>query len=200
MKKRTYLPLSLFVAFATLAAKAPPYPSFTADVEMTAHTTTQTGKVTFAKGKMRSEMSMGSGEQLTSIVDYGGSKVYLLMPPPRGCLEQPVQFSRNDPFVATIANAEEEVLGEEEIDGHPTKKVRVKSNYGGEPHTSLLWKAQDLKGLPIRVEAEDGSFKMTYKNVKLGEPDAKLLTPPADCKPNPFGQTKEPKEKGAKKK
>jgi hypothetical protein len=44
-----------------------------------------------------------------------------------------------------------------------------------------------LKDLPIRIAAEDGSFEMNYKNVVLGEPDAKLLTPPADCKANPFG-------------
>ena len=198
--KRTHLAILVFASSASLAfAAPPPFPSFTADMEMTARGATQTGKVAFGKGKMRTEMSMGKGQQMTSIVDYGASKIYVLLPPPMGCLEQPVKPNPNDPFVAMIENAKEEVLGEETIDGHPTKKIRVKSSYGGEQHTSLLWKAQDLKGLPLRVAAEDGSYTMNYKNVKLGDPDPKLLTPPADCKPNPFRPDPQHKKKDAPK-
>jgi hypothetical protein len=186
MMKRTIPALALTLTFSSFVdAGAPPFPPFTADVEMTARGTTQSGNVAFGNGRMRTEMSMGP-QKMTSIVDYDAAKVYVLMPQPMGCMEQPIQHDPNDPFVSMIDSAKEEALGEEEIDGHPTKKVRVTSTYGGETHKSLLWKAQDLKGLPVRVAAEDGSFTMNYKNVKLGEPDAKLVTPPADCKPNPF--------------
>ena len=187
---RLALPLCLSVTTLSFAAAGPPFPAFTADMEMKASGTTRNGKVAFANGKMRTEMPIGD-KTMTSIVDYGQSKVFILMPPPMGCMEQAIKKDRNDPFVALVENAKEEVLGEETIDGHPTKKVRVTSTADGTKHTSLLWKAQDLKGLPLRVAAEDGSFEMNYKNVKLGEPDKALLTPPADCKANPFGAAME---------
>lgn len=197
--KRILLALPLWLFSATLASAAgPPFPPFSADMEMKASGTTRSGKVAFANGKMRTEMAMGE-KSMTSIVDYGQSKIFILMPPPVGCMEQQIDKNRKDPFVAMVEDAKEEVLGEEMIEGHPTKKVRVTSTHDGAKHSSLLWKAQDLKGLPLRMAAEDGSFEMNYKNVKLGEPDAALLTPPADCKANPFGAAMEGMRKGAPK-
>jgi hypothetical protein len=180
------LALVLFLSTTALAADVPPYPAFTADTEMKAGGNTQTGKVAFGKGKMRMEMALGENTMVT-IFDYGASKMYSLLPPPMGCMEQAIEKDPKDPLYASMSTVEEESLGEETIDGHPTKKVRVTAEVEGESHSSLLWKAKDLKDLPIRIAAEDGSFEMNYKNVVLGEPDAKLLTPPADCKANPFG-------------
>lgn len=177
---------SLVLALEASAAGAPPFPAFQADTEMTAGGRTQKGKVAFGKGRMRMEMSLGENTMVT-LFDYGESKMYSLLPPPMGCMEQAIQKDAKDPLRASMGTVEEEVLGEETIDGHPTKKVRITADVEGETHTSLLWKATDLKDLPIRMAAEDGSFEMNYKNVVLGEPDAKLVTPPADCKSNPFG-------------
>lgn len=180
--------LALVLSFSTtvLAADVPPYPSFSADTEMTAGGNTQKGKVAFGKGKMRMEMALGENTMVT-IFDYGASKMYSILPSGMGCLEQKIEKDPKDPIYASMKSVKEEPLGEETIDGHPTKKVRVTADVEGESHSSLIWKAKDLKDLPIRVAAEDGSFEMNYKNVVLGDPDAKLLTPPGDCKENPLG-------------
>lgn len=46
-----------------------------------------------------------------------------------------------------------------------------------------LWRAEELEGFPIRIEAETGGRKITldYKNVSLNAPDPKLFAHPAKC-------------------
>jgi len=187
MKLTIALAIGLYVLSLTPAHAdgPPPYPSFTADTEMTAGGNTQEGKIAFGKGRMRMDMTIGD-KAVSSIFDYSAKKMYTLLPPPIGCMEQAIRADPKDPFAVAVGQAEEEAIGEETIDGHPTKKVRVTTTVDGKKHTSLVWKATDLKNLPVRVAAEDGSFEMNYKNIELGEPDAKRVTPPGDCKANPF--------------
>lgn len=179
----------LWSSGVALAAGVPPYPSFTADTELKAQGMTQLGRVAFAKGRMRSDTVAGE-HTMTSFADYETGKMFTLVPPLMGCLEDKIGADAEDPVTAMVGSVKEEALGDETIDGHPTKKVRASSTVEGVTVTSLIWKATDLKDLPIRIVAEDGSFELNYRNVKLGEPDAallSLLSPPKDCKPNPLG-------------
>jgi hypothetical protein len=95
------LALVLFLSTTALAADVPPYPAFTADTEMKAGGNTQTGKVAFGKGKMRMEMALGENTMVT-IFDYGASKMYSLLPPPMGCMEQAIEKDPKDPLYATV--------------------------------------------------------------------------------------------------
>lgn len=74
-------------------------------------------------------------------------------------------------------------LGNETIDGHACVKNKVTlSGKGTDKQEAIVWNASDLKDFPIRIQTrqtDGGSLVMTYANIKLEKPDAKLFEPPA---------------------
>ncbi len=50
---------------------------------------------------------------------------------------------------------------------------------------SKVWEAQDLNGIPVKIESQLPQFKMTaiYRNIVPGTQDQALFTPPAKCTP-----------------
>jgi hypothetical protein len=141
------------------------------------------GKVYVSKGRVRSE-AVTSAATIAVIVDPTTKKLSILMPPPVGCITQPLTDSvaLNTPLLPS-KNAKEEVVGSEMVAGHPTKKYRISTTIDGTTRVQYLWRATDLKGFPVQTADENGKIRSTFKNVKLGKPDAKLFAMPAACKP-----------------
>ncbi len=142
-----------------------------------------TAKVYVSGGRVRSETTVG-GQTMTTLLDRGARKMWLLMPAV-GCMEQPVPERAPDPLAVMPADAAEELVGSETIDGHPTQKYKLKVTVGGKTSEHYQWRATDLDGFPIRTAAVDGSYEQRFTKIELKTPDAKLFEKPTNCRPMP---------------
>jgi hypothetical protein len=143
-----------------------------------------TAKVYLSGGRVRSETTIG-GQTMTTIMDRGAKKMWVLMPAPVGCVEQPLGERSADPLGVMPKDATEELVGTETIDGHPTQKYKLSATLGGKTIEHYQWRATDLGGFPIRTAAVDGRYEQRFTNIELKTPDANLFAPPAGCKPMP---------------
>ncbi len=127
---------------------------------------------------------MTSAATIAVIVDPATKTLSILMPPPVGCITQPLTDSvaLSTPLLPS-KNAKQEVVGSETVAGHPTKKYKISTTIDGTTRVQYLWRATDLKGFPVQTADENGKIRSTFKNVKLGKPNAKLFAIPAACKP-----------------
>ena len=78
--------------------------------------------------------------------------------------------------------------GTEVVEGHPCKveKVVVTRMDGKTTVESKVWEAEDLKGVPVKIESQHpGGAHLTvvYRDIVLGTPDKALFTPPDKCTP-----------------
>jgi hypothetical protein len=75
--------------------------------------------------------------------------------------------------------------GEAELDGHHCHvESYVRTSEAGDSVRVKFWEADDLKGFPLKVEiTRPGGHvaTITYKDVKLGPPDAALFVHPKNC-------------------
>ena len=143
-----------------------------------------TAKVYVSHGRVRSETTIG-GQTMTTLIDRGAKKIWVLMPAPVGCIEQPLGEDAPNPLAVMPADATEELVGTETIDGHPTKKFKMRATVAGKTREHYQWRATDLNGFPIRTAAVDGSYEQRFTKVELKTPDAKLFETPSQCRPMP---------------
>lgn len=142
-----------------------------------------TAKVYVSGGRVRSETTVG-GQTMTTLLDRGAKKMWLVMPAV-GCVEQAVDERSADVLGTMPADATEELVGKETIDGHPTEKYKVRATVAGKTSEHYQWRAKDLDGFPIRTAAADGSYEQRFTKIDLKTPDAKLFEKPPNCKPMP---------------
>lgn len=74
----------------------------------------------------------------------------------------------------------------ETLDGHACKvqEYAVKAKEGGPPIMMTVWRADDLKGFPVKIAIKPATrrpFEITYTNVSVAPPDPKLFQLPALC-------------------
>jgi hypothetical protein len=87
--------------------------------------------------------------------------------------------------------------GTEVVDGHPCniEKVVV-TRPDGKTIESKVWEAQDLKGIPVKIESHIGEFTLSavYRDISLETQDQQLFTVPEKCTPfEQMGQVVEQK-------
>jgi hypothetical protein len=130
-------------------------------------------------GDMIKKMGM---DKMVSIVRPDKKMVFIAYPTLRAYAEQPLE--KAEATTAQDVKIDSTKLGAETIDGHPCVKNKVTvSAPGAEKQEAIVWNASDLKDFPIRIQTQQpngGSLTMTYSNIKLEKPDAKLFEPPAD--------------------
>jgi len=87
--------------------------------------------------------------------------------------------------------------GTETVEGHPCRIEDVTvTRLDGKKIESRVWRAQDLQGVPVKIESHVGEFTLTavYRDIKLGSPDPGLFTIPEKCTPfEKMGQVVEQK-------
>ena len=143
-----------------------------------------TAKIWVLDGRVRSDTTVG-GQSMTTLIDRSAKKMWVLMPAPVGCIEQPLNESMANPLGQLPADATEELVGKETIDGHPTEKYKVRATVAGKTSEHYQWRAKDLDGFPIRTAAVDGSYEQRFTKIDLKTPDAKLFEKPPNCRPMP---------------
>lgn len=77
--------------------------------------------------------------------------------------------------------------GEETVKDHPCKIEDFEvTREDGKIIKSKVWEAEDLQGIPVKIESETehGKFAALYGDIELGTPDKALFTPPEKCTPH----------------
>ena len=87
--------------------------------------------------------------------------------------------------------------GTETVEGHSCKVENVAvTRADGKTIESRVWEAEDLKGVPVKIESqtEHGKLAAVYRDIVIGPQDKALLTPPDKCIPyEKMGQVVEDK-------
>ena len=88
-------------------------------------------------------------------------------------------------------------VGTETVAGHlcTVENVVVK-RHDGSTIESKVWEAQDLGGIPVRIESHVGEITLsaTYRDIVVGAQDSNLFTAPQKCTPfEKMGQVAEAK-------
>jgi hypothetical protein len=95
------------------------------------------------------------------------------------------------------SNVKRTAAGTEVVEGHPcTVEKVVVTRPDGNTVESKVWEAQDLKGVPVKIESHIGEVTLSafYHDISLGRPDHALFTIPEKCTPlEKMGQVVEEK-------
>jgi hypothetical protein len=95
------------------------------------------------------------------------------------------------------SNLKRTSVGTEVLEGHACKiESVVVTRPNGETIASKVWEAEDLKGIPIRIESRIGDVTLSavYRDILLSAPDQDLFTIPDKCTPfEKMGQVVEQK-------
>jgi outer membrane lipoprotein-sorting protein len=173
MFKKLFIGL-LFILFISGSAFAI---EFTADTISTYNGHKTSGKIYFKKDKTR--MDMESPQEMIAITRLDKKLIWNIMPKEKMYMEFPLK-QENKPLVQEKFEGEIErkYIGDETIDGHPTKKYLVKYKVKDNEQQVYQWMATDIN-FPIKTSAVDGSWSHEYKNIKMEAPDDSLFELPA---------------------
>jgi hypothetical protein len=84
------------------------------------------------------------------------------------------------------SNLKRTAIGTEDVEGHPTKVESViVTRPDGKTVESKVWEAEDLHGIPVRIESHLGEITLiaVYRDIAIAAPDAALFTVPDKCTP-----------------
>ncbi len=120
------------------------------------------------------------------------SKVYNLTTYPdhsRQCVVMKPEQARMLPSPLELlqgSHLKRTALGTEVVEGHPCKieNVVVKRPDGGTIE-SKVWEAQDLRGMPVKIESHIGELTLSavYRDIAMETPDQNLFIVPEKCTP-----------------
>jgi hypothetical protein len=141
-------------------------------------------KVYHSGSNFRVEMAPGEAFIYPSAAD----KVYRVMLKGTQCIETPARQSRRMSPLQLLSGTKVKrtSAGTAVVDGHACKVENVTVTGADGKTTRLkLWEAQDLKGVPVKIELRSGLgvSVTTYRDIVPGKPSAALFKPPNNCKP-----------------
>jgi hypothetical protein len=120
------------------------------------------------------------------------SKVYNLTTYPdhsRQCVVMNPEEARMLPSPLELlqgSDVKRTALGTAVVEGHPCKLENVVvKRPDGKTIESKVWEAQDLRGIPVKIESHIGELTLSavYRNISLETPDQNLFTVPEKCTP-----------------
>ncbi len=157
------------------------FKEYSADVVSSSSQGTYTSKWFIKPQKQRIESS-AEGTTTIMIIRQDKKVIWTLMPDQHIYMETPFKNKKDivselsDPEVRT----EKTFLGNETVDGHPTKRYHIVTYRGKTKESSgILWEATDLKNFPIQYTDDDTKSTTTWKNIKFGKINDSLFEIPA---------------------
>lgn len=174
MWKKFFVFLSLVFLFAGNVFAI----EFSADTVMTSREGKTAGKIYFKKDKSRMEVK--AQEEMIMITRIDKKVAWNIMPEQRMYMEIPLTTMKNKPMVEEKVEGEIERkhVGNETIDGHPTKKYLITYTSGGRKEQVYQWWATDVN-FPVKTASVDGSWTQEFKNIKIGSQPDSLFEIPA---------------------
>ncbi|HTY13160.1 MAG TPA: DUF4412 domain-containing protein [Candidatus Omnitrophota bacterium] len=174
MSKKAFFLVMLLIASMVGVSMAA---EFSADMVSTSKGQTMNSKVYFGTDKWRSDMEK-NGSKMMSIVRMDKNVVWMVMPANKSYMEMALT---TDQKVGMTQKAPGEIkrtkLGTETINGVVCDKYEV--IYTGKSGTTKMfqWLSKDM--IPVKSQAEDGSWAMEMKNIKMGKQPVSLFSVPA---------------------
>jgi hypothetical protein len=171
-RKLTFFLVSALLCFCLLSGIAKAQ-EFSADFSSKGAGGTNTGKIFNANYKSRMEIS-----GIITIAKIDQDKAWVIMPKEKTYMEMPLTSSS---FIAGDKNlpgeVERKLIGKETIDGNAVDKYRIVYTVGSKTETLYTW-IMPGPGIPVKTVAEDGSWQVEYKNIKIGkQPDSLFEIP-----------------------
>jgi hypothetical protein len=177
MMKKTFFTLLLFVTLFSGMALAF---EFSADTIMTTKGMTTKGKIYYKADRVR--MDTKTPEEMIVITRIDKKVIWNIMPAQKMYMEMPFNQQKK-PMVEEKFEGEIERkhVGNETIDGHPTKKYLITYKSGNKKEQLYQWWATDIN-FGVKTAAIDGSWIQEYKNVKIEQQQNSLFELPAGYK------------------
>jgi len=184
------LPIAaLVLAFTSLAhGQAWSFPDFSATQVFESRKADMAMKIYHSGSSVRVERSGA----LSTLYVPSSSKVYnfttypdqshqcvVMKPEQAKMLPSPLELLQGSNLKRTSA-------GTDVIDGHTCKiESVVVTRPDGQTIESKVWEAEDLQGIPIRIESHIGDITLAavYRDISIGPPDQELFTIPEKCTP-----------------
>lgn len=177
MVKKFFLLLLFVLLFSGMALAL----EFSADT-ITTHkgAVSTTGKIYYKADRLR--MDMKAPNEMIMITRMDKKVIWNIMPKEKMYMELPFDL-KNKPMVEEKLEGEIERkhVGNETIDGHPTKKYLITYKYGNKKEQVYQWLATDIN-FPLKTAAIDGSWVQEFKNIKMGSQPNSLFELPAGYK------------------
>jgi hypothetical protein len=164
----------VLVSIAVFLTAAPALAAdFSSDVAQTSKAGTVNQKFFVSGEKLRMETASS-----VAIIRPDKNVMWMLMPHQKMYMEMPIDPSKvpatSEKYQGEI---ERTLIGKEDVDGRITDKYRIVSTNAGAKTIIFQWFSPDI-GIPVKTAAEDGSWTMEYKNIKMGgQPDSLFEIP-----------------------
>ena len=172
MKRYFGIVLVLVAAFLNSNVFAEQVSEFSADMLMRSEGHEMQSKTFISGDKIRSE-SMG---QIT-IIRKDLNVMWMVMPQQNMYMENQIDLNTLARTSSMVSGEIERLpLGQETIDGQAADKFKVTYNAGQGPTTMLQWVGE--RHVPVKMQAEDGSWSVDYKNIQFGPQPASLFEIP----------------------
>jgi hypothetical protein len=134
---------------------------------------TVTGKIYVADEKVRMEMA-----GVTTISRADKKVVWVIMPEQGMYMEQPFDPEKMVGATEKMPGEVERIpLGSDTFDGKRVEKYRIVYTSSAGRAVVIQW-IEPSSQIPLKTEAEDGSWSMEYHNLRLGRPDTSLFEVP----------------------
>jgi hypothetical protein len=176
--------LMIAASSTAIAREAWSLPDFSATEVTHLGARDMTWQVYHSGSNFRVEMAPGEAFIFASATN----KVYRVLLKGTQCIETPAKQARPMSPLQLLsgAKAERKSAGTAVVDGHACKVENVTVT-GADGKKTLLkvWEAQDLKGVPLKIEVHSGLHVSvtTYRDIVVGAPAKALFKPPSNCKP-----------------
>lgn len=168
MKVRSML-IALLMCASPVCAQ-----EFSADMVSTMKGKSMTAKIYTSQDKVRMDMA-----ESTMIIRKDKNLSWVVMPSEKMYMEHPVNMSSAPKVSKSLEGEVERVsMGQETVNGYQTEKFKVTYTDNGKSVTAYQWIKDGV--IPVKIEAEDGSWGMEYKNLQVGPQKDDLFEPPAD--------------------
>ncbi|MBW2974230.1 DUF4412 domain-containing protein [Candidatus Woesearchaeota archaeon] len=149
---------------------------FSADTVVTSNGMKTEGKIYYKVDKSR--MDINSPEEMIVITRIDKKVMWNIMPGEKMYMEMPLNLENKPKVEEKIeGEIERKLIGNETIDGHPTKKFLIRYKIGNKEEQVYQWLAMDIN-FPVKTAAIDGSWGQEYKNIKMStQPDSLFEIP-----------------------
>ena len=181
---------AFIVVFATIAhgQAAWNFPDFSATQVFESRKAAMSMKVYSSGSNVRVERSSAQ----STLYMPSSSKVYNFTVYPdnsRQCVAMKSEQAKMLPSPLELlqgSNLQRTPVGTEVVEGHTCKVEDVVVNRpDGKTIKSKVWEAEDLKGIPVKIESHIGDITLSavYRDISIGAPDRDLFTVPEKCTP-----------------
>lgn len=187
--------IKVLIAVCTVASGFPAcgqdafkFPDFSATQSFESRKASMSMKIYHSGSSVRVERSRA----LSTVYVPSESKVYNLTTYPdhsHQCVVMKPEQAKMLPSPLELlqgTNVKRTSAGTENVDGHLCNVENVVVNRAdGSTIASRVWEAQDLKGVPIRIESHIGDITLSaaYRDISLDAPERGLFTVPEACTP-----------------